>query len=76
MCALSATLRSKPNWWIKMQDPAIRKKWLEEASGAPPPYGDIPLMSHEVEFVLKELEWYATRRDHVTGIEVSAYRDL
>ncbi|GJE99874.1 DUF4246 domain-containing protein [Phanerochaete sordida] len=76
MCALSATLRSKPNWWMKVQDRAIRDKWLEEASGAPPPYGDIPLMSHEVEFVLNELEWYANRRDQITGIEPSVYHRI
>ncbi|GJE99875.1 DUF4246 domain-containing protein [Phanerochaete sordida] len=73
MCALSATLRAKPHWWIKMQDPAIRAKWLEEAVGAPPPYGEIFLTRDEVLYVLKELEWYASRRDESTGIESSVY---
>ena len=31
MCALSATIRDKPQWHEKMKDPAIKQKWREEA---------------------------------------------
>lgn len=70
MCALSATIRSKPSWWIKYQDPAIRAKWKAEAVGAAAPYGDIPLREDEVDYVLDELAWHEIRRDEDTGIEV------
>ena len=70
MCALSAVLRSKPEWWTKYTDPAIRARWKSEAVGAPVPYGDIPLTEDEVEYVLDELEHYAAWRDPEMGIEV------
>lgn len=73
---MSATLRAKPGWWTKSQDPTIRAKWREEATGAPPPYGEIPLERNEVEYVLDELKWYAARRDEETGIEVSPRKAL
>ena len=72
MCALSAAIRAKPNWWIKAHDPDIRSKWREEAIGAPVPHGDIRLKEDEVNCVLDELLWYASRRDGETGIEVRA----
>lgn len=31
MCALSSSIRNKAQWYTKMQDPAIRQKWREEA---------------------------------------------
>ena len=31
MCALSNTIREKPNWWEKIKDPALVKKWTREA---------------------------------------------
>ena len=70
MCALSAVLRSKPQWWTKYTDPVIRARWKSEAVGAPVPYGDIPLKEDEVDYVLDELAHYAALRDPVTGIEV------
>lgn len=30
MCALSAAIREKPEWWVKFRDEAIRAKWREE----------------------------------------------
>ncbi|VDB98723.1 unnamed protein product [Peniophora sp. CBMAI 1063] len=71
MCALSAVLRSKPQWWTKYTDPDIRARWKSEAVGAPVPYGKIPLKEEEVEYVLDELTHYAAMRDPVTGIEAS-----
>ena len=70
MCALSAVLRSKPQWWIKHMDPDIRARWMAEAAGAAVPYGDIPLLEDEVRYVLDELAHYAALRDPATGIEV------
>lgn len=31
MCALSAAIREKPEWWTKRRDPEIRKTWRHEA---------------------------------------------
>ncbi|KZV69672.1 hypothetical protein PENSPDRAFT_608397 [Peniophora sp. CONT] len=71
MCALSAVLRSKPQWWIKYTCPDIRARWKSEAVGAPVPYGDIPLNEDEVDYVLDELAHYAAMRDPATGVEAS-----
>ncbi|KZV69678.1 hypothetical protein PENSPDRAFT_753199 [Peniophora sp. CONT] len=71
MCALSAVLRSKPQWWTKYTDPVIRARWKSEAVGAPVPYGEIPLKEDEVDYVLDELAHYAAMRDPVTGVEAS-----
>ena len=30
MCALSAAIREKPEWWVKFRDETIRAKWREE----------------------------------------------
>ena len=68
--ALSAAIRSKPNWWTKAQDPAIVAKWKLEAVGTPVPFGNIRLDENEVQYMLDELSWYATLRDEATGIEV------
>lgn len=35
MCALSASIRNKSEWWKKKDDPAIRAKWREEALSQP-----------------------------------------
>ena len=75
MCALSAVLRSKPEWWTKYTDPDIRSRWKAEAVGAPVPYGEIPLKEDEVEYVLDELAHYAKARDPVTGVEVRCIHD-
>ena len=31
MCALSASIRRKPDWWTKRLQPEIRAKWRKEA---------------------------------------------
>ncbi|KAH9914472.1 uncharacterized protein B0H18DRAFT_126498 [Fomitopsis serialis] len=30
MCALSAAIREKPEWWVKFRDAEVRAKWSEE----------------------------------------------
>ncbi|KZV96699.1 hypothetical protein EXIGLDRAFT_642899 [Exidia glandulosa HHB12029] len=66
MCALSATLRSKPEWWRKCMDPNIMRRWEKEAL-------DHTLSQKQVDYVLKELKDYASLRDEATGIEVSCF---
>lgn len=63
MCALSATLRNKPEWWRKASEPEIRAKWKVEAVAQ-------GLSEAQVEYALDELKGYAALRDEVTGIEV------
>jgi len=31
MCALSNTIREKPDWWEKIKDPSLVEKWTQEA---------------------------------------------
>ncbi|KIP03673.1 hypothetical protein PHLGIDRAFT_110570 [Phlebiopsis gigantea 11061_1 CR5-6] len=76
MIALSAALRAKPNWWVKIQDATIREKWREEALNAPASYGELSLNEAEVQYVLDEVTWYATQRDDVTGIEQSIFHRI
>lgn len=70
MIELSYALRSKPSWWTKINDPDIRSKWEEEASEQTI-RGD-KLGEDEINWVLDELEDYATMRDDATGIQVSS----
>ncbi|GJE90775.1 DUF4246 domain-containing protein [Phanerochaete sordida] len=76
MLALSASLRDQPNWWNKTQDPEACARCKAEAVGAPVPYGDIPLTSDEVEYVLDEIAWHASQRDSKTGIEASIFERI
>ncbi|EJD36706.1 hypothetical protein AURDEDRAFT_154543 [Auricularia subglabra TFB-10046 SS5] len=66
MCALSATLRSKPEWWRKVKDAAIVARWKKEAL-------EQGLGEKHVEYVLAELHDYVTLRDDATGIEISCF---
>lgn len=66
MCALSATLRSKPEWWKKVKDDDIVARWKKEAM-------EHGLGEKHVDYVLAELHDYADQRDDATGIEVSCF---
>ncbi|KAG8939524.1 hypothetical protein FRC04_006249 [Tulasnella sp. 424] len=71
MIELSYALRSKPSWWTKIKDPAIRSKWKAEALEHEI-QGD-KLKEAEIEWVLDELEDYALMRDEKTGIQPSCH---
>ncbi|CAE6479346.1 unnamed protein product [Rhizoctonia solani] len=68
MTRLSAALRRKPSWWIKCRDETILTKWRAEALAQ----AEFMDESH-VDYVLKELDGYASLRDEVSGAEVSCY---
>ncbi|KAH8919819.1 hypothetical protein BT69DRAFT_1299897 [Atractiella rhizophila] len=72
MCFLSASIRSKPQWWEKYKDETIREKWKEEAleQEIPVAYIKRKLSAAAVDWVLKELEEYDRLRAE-DGIEVS-----
>jgi hypothetical protein len=65
MMQCSAHIRSKPEWFDKMNDAGIVARWTEEAVAQ-------GLTEAQVRYVLDELAHYAALRDGRTGIEVSA----
>lgn len=68
MIRVSGTIRSKPKWFEKFKDPAIRKKWKEETLEQ-----DL-LTDKQIDYVLAELEYYDSLRDH--SMEMSAVDDV
>ncbi|KAF9154000.1 hypothetical protein BG015_002143 [Linnemannia schmuckeri] len=63
MMAVSNTIREKPNWWLKYQDPEISARWRQEIEAAGlERHERYRLGKAEVDFVFKELEWYAQKR--------------
>ncbi|WP_031512512.1 DUF4246 domain-containing protein [Streptomyces sp. NRRL F-5123] len=65
MMRCSATIREKPGWFDKRNDPGIVARWTREAA-------DQGLTEAQVRYVLAELAYYAGLRDARTGVEVSA----
>ncbi len=65
MCRMSAALREKDSWWSKIDDSAIRAKWLAEGVNQ-------GLSERQANYVLDELVGYATMRDARTGLQVSS----
>jgi hypothetical protein len=64
MMYLSAVIREKPAWQVKMNDAGIVARWTQEAI-------EFGMTEAQVRYVLAELAYYAERRDERTGIEVS-----
>jgi hypothetical protein len=64
MMYLSAVIRAKSAWQVKMNDADVVAKWTRGAAE----YG---LTEAQIRYVLAELAYYAERRDERTGIEVS-----
>jgi hypothetical protein len=64
MMKLSALIRAKPQWHVKMTDAGIVANWTKEAA-------DQGMTEAQIRYVLAELAYYASLRDERTGIEVS-----
>lgn len=64
MMRMSALIRAKPAWQVKMNDPDIVARWTREAA-------DQGMTQAQIRYVLAELAYYAGLRDERTGIEVS-----
>jgi hypothetical protein len=64
MMRLSALIRAKPAWHVKMNDADVVTKWTREAA-------EQGMTEAQIRYVLAELAYYAERRDERTGIEVS-----
>ncbi|GAA5825238.1 hypothetical protein JCM11251_006156 [Rhodosporidiobolus azoricus] len=84
MQALSYTIRSKPEWWKKCRDPAIREKWTKEVQKAPLRYvGGTEneedrlvrpkLTENMIKYVLDELEWHEKQLADPNGIRASCF---
>ncbi|MFG2576877.1 DUF4246 domain-containing protein [Streptomyces sp. NPDC048481] len=65
MMQCSSLIRSKPDWFTKMNDADIVARWTREAVSQ-------GLTEAQVRYVVDELRHYASLRDERTGIEVSA----
>ena len=65
MIWLSAVIRAKPSWHVKMDDADIVASWTREAA-------EQGMTQAQIQYVLAELRYYADLRDERTGIEVSA----
>jgi hypothetical protein len=65
MMYLSAVIREKPAWKVKMNDAGIVARWTQEAT-------EFGMTEAQIRYVLAELAYYAERRDERTGIEVSS----
>ena len=64
MMQLSAVIRAKSAWQVKMNDADVVAKWTREAA-------EQGMTEAQIRYVLAELAYYAERRDGRTGIEVS-----
>ncbi|MFJ2740809.1 DUF4246 domain-containing protein [Streptomyces sp. NPDC087440] len=64
MMQLSALIRSKAAWAVKMDDPEIVARWTREAV-------EQGMTEAQVRYVLAELAYYRGLREERTGIEVS-----
>ncbi|MBR7833300.1 DUF4246 domain-containing protein [Actinospica durhamensis] len=64
MMRMSAVIRAKPQWHVKMNDAEIVARWTREAA-------EQGMTQAQIRYVLAELAYYAGLRDEPTGIEVS-----
>ena len=64
MMRMSALIRAKPEWHVKMNDPDIVARWTREAT-------EQGMTEAQIRYVLAELAYYAGLRDERTGVEVS-----
>ena len=65
MMHLSAVIREKPAWQVKINVAGIVGRWTQEAT-------EFGMTEAQIRYVLAELAYYAERRDERTGIEVSS----
>ncbi|KAH7098799.1 hypothetical protein BKA62DRAFT_744370 [Auriculariales sp. MPI-PUGE-AT-0066] len=62
----SATLRDKPEWWLKFTDSSIAAKWKTEALAQ-------GLTEPQIDYIIAELADYAKLREDASGAEVSCF---
>ncbi|WP_157436262.1 DUF4246 family protein [Actinospica robiniae] len=64
MMRMSALIRAKPQWHVKMNDAEVSATWTREAA-------EQGMTEAQIRYVLAELVHYAQLRDEQSGIEVS-----
>ncbi|KAH9926103.1 uncharacterized protein B0H18DRAFT_1119008 [Fomitopsis serialis] len=70
MCALSASIRERPQWYVKYRDADIRRKWAVQACEQEKDvHVSQRLTENMINYVMGELQAYDTLRDPATGIE-------
>ncbi|KAI8346676.1 hypothetical protein B0O80DRAFT_392496 [Mortierella sp. GBAus27b] len=63
MMTASNAIREKPNWWEQYKDPIISAQWKQEMIQASTERGlGHELGDHHIEYIFKELEWHAEKR--------------
>ncbi|KAF9419124.1 hypothetical protein BGZ76_004292 [Entomortierella beljakovae] len=75
MITASNIIREKPEWWIKYKDPIISSKWKKELLeiGSGSLYTNRhPLNEEQIEYIFKELDWHAERRQKQVDLGVTA----
>ncbi|KAG2070931.1 hypothetical protein BDR04DRAFT_576089 [Suillus decipiens] len=82
MLELSRCIRRQDNWWNLFGCPKTRAQWTAEALVEPmvvrvPDQNlSIWLIPHQVEYVLKELQGYASLRDVHNNCQVSCFERI
>ncbi|KAH9914463.1 uncharacterized protein B0H18DRAFT_959787 [Fomitopsis serialis] len=77
MCALSAAIRQKPEWWVKFRDENVQTKWTEEIKEQQKDmHRSLQLTDNMIHYILGELDAYAALRDPETGIEPGPYERI
>ncbi|KAH9914461.1 uncharacterized protein B0H18DRAFT_1215946 [Fomitopsis serialis] len=77
MCALSAAIRQKPEWWVKFRDEEVQAKWTEEIKEQQKDmHRSLQLTDNMIHYILGELDAYAALRDPETGVEPGPYERI
>jgi hypothetical protein len=71
---LSALIREKPDWHLKIHDPQIIAKWRKELSPNSSSDGDDVRIQQKLDYVLAELDYYLSlkTKDEEGALEVAA----
>ncbi|KAG9073104.1 hypothetical protein KI688_000891 [Linnemannia hyalina] len=68
--AASNTIREKPDWWIKLNNPEIVAKWRQEFldtnAGRELRF---QMTDKQIDYLVKELQWYAERRQEQVDLK-------
>ncbi|KAK0481479.1 hypothetical protein IW261DRAFT_1470891 [Armillaria novae-zelandiae] len=83
MSRLSATIRRQKDWWLFYHEKKFKHHWIHEACDRvweiPLPCGEdtkVKLSQGQAEYVLQELEGYASLRDQANSCQVSCFERI
>ncbi|KAK0455815.1 hypothetical protein EV421DRAFT_1748811 [Armillaria borealis] len=83
MSRLSATIRRQKDWWLFYHEKTFKHHWVQEACDRvweiPLPCGEdtkVKLSQRQAEYVLQELEGYASLRDQANNCQVSCFERI